>query len=365
MRGSLKVLLGVVAGVAAAETVRGFRERERGAGRHVPTEKLQADAEPANLEQAAQTHRGRHASEPTQIPARGWKDILLRTYREFGEDQIPLVSAGVTFYSLLALFPAIAAFVALYGLFADPADVRDHLDSLSAVLPAGAISLIGDQLARATAARAEGLSLAFVIGLAVALWSANGAMKAMITGVNIAYEERERRGLVGKILIPLAFTVGGLLLAIIAIALAAFGGVVDDWLGPQAAVAFRIVLAICLFAALASAIGLLYRFGPSRRQARWRWITWGSGIAALAWLAMSAAFTFYVARFGNFDRSYGPLGAAIGFMTWTWLSAQVILLGAELNSEIEHQTAEDTTVGLPKPLGARGAVMADTVGAAQ
>ncbi|WP_235528832.1 MULTISPECIES: YihY/virulence factor BrkB family protein [unclassified Phenylobacterium] len=289
----------------------------------------------------------------------------MRTFKEFGDDQIALVSAGVTFYSLLALFPAIAAFVALYGLFADVAEARDHLQSLSAILPAGAISLIGDQLVRAAAARSEGLSLTFAFGLVVALWSANGAMKAIITGLNIAYEEKERRGFVGKILIPLAFTIGGLVFAAIAIALAAFGASMESRWAGQATLAYRLVLALALFAGFTSALGLLYRFGPSRRWVRWRWISWGSGLAALAWLTMSAAFTFYVARYGNFDRSYGPLGAAIGFMTWTWLSAQVVLLGAELNSEIEHQTAKDTTVGAPKPLGARGAVMADTVGAAQ
>lgn len=327
--------------------------------------KLRAEPEPANLDQARQAGRGREATEPSQIPPRGWKDILVRTFKEFGDDQIPLIAAGVTFYCLLALFPGIGAFVALYGLFADVADAQRHLQALAVVLPGGAISLIGDQLVRAAAARSGGLSLAFLVSLGVAVWSANGAMKAIITGLNIAYEERERRGVVGKILIPLAFTVATILFAILAIGLATLGAALEAYLGREAALLYNALLAVGLFAAFAVALGLLYRFGPSRRWVRWRWITWGSGLAALAWLAMSAGFTFYVAHFGNYDRTYGALGAVIGFMTWTWLSAQVVLLGAELNSEIEHQTARDTTVGLPKPIGARGAVIADTVGASQ
>ncbi|AYV48583.1 YihY/virulence factor BrkB family protein [Caulobacter flavus] len=320
---------------------------------------------PVNLAEAEQPGHGRRAERPGQIPARGWKDILLRTFKEFGEDQIPLIAAGCTFYTLLALFPAIGAFVALYGLFADVSDAQRHIQAMAAILPGGAITLIGDQMVRAAAAREGGLSLAFVFGLLVALWSANGAMKALISGLNIAYEEHEKRGVIGKILVPLAFTVGGLTFALAAIALAAFGAGVDERWGQQAGLVYSIVYWPCLFLSLSVGMTLLYRYGPSRSLVRWRWITWGSGIAAVSWLAMSAGFSFYVANFGHYDKTYGALGAAIGFMTWTWLSSMVFLLGAELNSEIEHQTARDTTTGAPQPIGTRGAVMADTVGKAQ
>lgn len=319
----------------------------------------------ANLGEAGQPGRGRHAQSPSEIPPRGWKDILLRTFKEFNDDQIPLISAGMTFYSLLALFPGIGAFVALYGLFADVSEAQSHVQTMARVLPGGAISLIGDQMVRAAAARDGGLSLAFLVGLVIALWSANGAMKAIITGLNIAYDETEKRGFVAKTLVPLGFTVGFLISALAAVALAAGGAAVQAHWGAPAGRIYGAVFWPSLFAVFTLGVALLYRFGPSRRRARWRWISWGSALSSVAWLAMSAGFTFYVAHFGTYDRTYGALGAVIGFMTWTWLSSMVLLLGAELNAEIEHQTVTDTTVGPPKPLGARGAVMADTVGASQ
>lgn len=368
MRKTVKYGLGLVAlGLIAAEAWREIRLPLRPRPARTPSgdESLEADVVPANLAQAAQPGRGRQAETPAEIPARGWKDILLRTFKEFGDDQIPLISAGMTFYSLLALFPAIGVFVALYGLFADVGDAQKHVQAMSAVLPGGAISLIGDQMVRVAAAREGGLSLTVLVGFLVAFWSANGAMKAIITGLNIAYDEKEKRGLVGKTAVPLAFTAGALVFAVGAIALAAVGATIESHWGRSASLAYTLIFWPTLFIGFAAGIALLYRFGPSRRRARWRWISWGSGIAAVGWLAMSAGFSFYVTNFGHYDRSYGALGAVIGFMTWTWLSSMVLLLGAELNSEIEHQTAKDTTVGAPKPLGRRGAVMADTIGAAQ
>lgn len=187
-------------------------------------------------------------------------------------------------------------------------------------------------------------------------------MKAVITGLNIAYEEKEERGLLVKTLVPLAFTVGLILFALAAIGLGAIGAGVGERCGDLAGVIWTGLYWLVLFAGVIVAMALLYRFGPSRSRARWRWISWGSALAAIAWLAMSGASTFYVSNFGDYDESYGALGAAVGFMTWTWLSSMVFLMGAELNAEIEHQTTRDTTTGAPRPLGARGAVMADTVG---
>lgn len=309
-------------------------------------------------------NRGRDAQRPGQIPARGWKGILVRTCREFNEDQIALIAAGCTFYSLLALFPAVTAFAALYGLFADVGDAQAHIRAMSGVLPAGAIDLIGDQMVKVTAAGETGLSFAFVAGVLTALWSANKAMKAIVTGLNIAYEEAETRSFVAKTLTPLAFTIGLVVFAMAAIGFAAAGAGLTANAAPFAQIVWTVFYWSVLFSGVVLGMTLLYRFGPSRRRARWRWVTWGSGLAALAWLAMSGAFTFYVSRFGNYDEAYGALGAAIGFMTWTWLSSMVFLMGAELNAEIEHQTAVDSTTGAPRPLGARGAVMADTLGEA-
>lgn len=370
MRKHLNTATGFLAGLATAELLRELAPllRKSRRPRHGPAEVEalgEGAASPTNLAEASQSGHGRQADRPAEIPARGWKDILVRTFKEFGDDQIPLIAAGCTFYALLALFPGVGAFVALYGLFADVSDAQRHVQAMSAILPGGAISLIGDQMVRVAAARKDGLSLAFVGGLLVALWSANGAMKAVITGLNIAYEEREKRGWIGKVVIPLAFTVGFLAFAMTAITLAALGAAIQMRVGETAGTIYTAVYWPALFVGLVTGMTLLYRFGPSRSRVRWRWISWGSALAACAWLAMSGAFSFYAAHFGHYDKSYGALGAVIGFMTWTWLSSMVLLLGAELNSEIEHQTARDTTTGPPQPMGSRGAVMADTVGKSQ
>lgn len=288
--------------------------------------------------------------------------MLVRTFREFSDDQIPLIAAGCTFYTLLALFPAVTAFVALYGLFADVGQAQQHVEALSGVLPAGAVSLIGEQMARVAAAGEGQLSVALIFGLGVALWSANKSMKALITGLNIAYDETEKRGLVLKTVVPLAFTLGLVVFAVVAIGLGGVGLSLADRFGETVGLAFTAAYWLGLFGGVIGFMALLYRYGPSRSPARWRWITWGSLVAGIVWVAMSAGFTVYVANFGSYDETYGALGAVIGFMTWTWLSSMVFLLGAELNAEIEHQTARDTTTGAARPLGLRGAVVADTVG---
>ena len=309
--------------------------------------------------------RGRQADSPVEIPARGWNDILLRTRKEFSEDQIPLVAAGVTFYTLLALFPGLGAFVALYGLFADVAQAREHLQVLAFMLPADTLAFIGEQMVRIATAKEGGLSFAFVFGLLASIWSANGAVKALITGLNIAYEEKEERKWLRSTLTSLAFTIGLLVFVMASIALVAAAPAIDTFGGSQAGVVFRVVSWPLLVVALGLGLALLYRFGPSRKLVKWSWISWGSGVALLLWVLASVAFSIYVGNFANYDKTYGPLGALIGFMTWMWLSSMVILLGAELNAEIEHQTAKDTTTGAPRPLGERGATMADTVGERQ
>ncbi len=318
--------------------------------------------DPAEMRDAK---RGRQASTPEEIPVRGWKDILLRTRKEFADDQIPLVSAGVTFYALLAMFPALGSFVALYGLFADVTEVRGHLQILSAVLPAEMLTFVAGEMVRVSVAHEAGLSLAFLGGLVLSIWSANGATRAMITAMNIAYDETEKRGFVRRTLISLIFTLGFLAFGAVALAAIAAPPAIERFIGPSAATMFRLSTWPVLLVAVGLGLAALYRYGPSRHHARWRWLSWGSGAALILWIAASAAFSVYVANFANYEKTYGSLGAAIGLMMWVYVSSQVVLLGAELNSEIEHQTARDTTVGPEKPLGARGAVMADTVGAPQ
>ncbi|WP_325742948.1 YihY/virulence factor BrkB family protein [Bradyrhizobium sp.] len=311
--------------------------------------------------------RGRLASAPSEIPARGWKDILLRVFHNISEHRIVNLAAGMTFYSLLAIFPAIAALVAVYGLFADPATLSADLEKLSGLLPGGAIEVIRDQLARVVAQRSGTLGVTFIVSLAISLWSANAAMKSLFDTLNIVYAEREKRGLIELNAISLAFTAGGIAFMLLALGAMVvlppalqYAGLseITEWL-------LRVGRWPALFIVLTFALAVIYRHGPSRAKALWRWIGWGSALAALAWLIVSILFSWYAESFGSFNRTYGSLGAVIGFMTWIWLSAIVILIGAELDAEMEHQTARDSTTGPPKPLGARQATMADTIGARQ
>lgn len=320
------------------------------------------DAPPTAADEAG---RGRQADTLGEIPARGWKDIVIRTWKEFGDDQIPLIAAGITFYALLALFPALGALVSIYGLFSDPAEVAKDLQVLAVLLPQDALQFLSEQLTRISSAHTGSLSLGFVGGLLLSIWGANGAMKAMIAGLNIAYDETEKRKFLAKTLTSLTFTLGFVMFAIAAMAAMTLLPALDRFMGDAGAVVFGVVAWPLLVAALGLGLAVLYRYGPSRDRVQWRWISWGSAAATLLWLAFSALFSLYLANFANYNETYGSLGAVIGFMMWIYFSSQVILLGAELNSEIEHQTAKDTTVGPARPLGDRGAVMADTIGEKQ
>jgi membrane protein len=311
--------------------------------------------------------RGRLAATPSDIPAKGWKDILLRVYNNISEHRVVALAAGTTFYSLLAIFPALAALVAIYGVFSDPATITAHLDTLSGFLPAGAIDVAKDQLTRAASKGRQALSLTFVAGLAVSLWSANAAMKSLFDTLNVIYDERERRGFVKLNIISLTFTIAAILFALIAIGAVVVLPIALKYVGLSNAAdsLLRLGRWPALFVVIAFALSFVYRYGPSRETPRWRWITWGSALAGILWLAVSALFSWYTANFGNYNETYGSLGAVIGFMTWLWISAIAVLLGAELDAEMEHQTARDTTTGAPKPLGARAAKIANTVGRAQ
>lgn len=310
--------------------------------------------------------RGRLASTPSEIPARGWKDILLRVWQNIGEHRVVALAAGMTFYTLLAIFPGIAALVAIYGLFADPTTIGGHLESLSGVLPGGAIEVVRDQLTRVSSQPGGTLGLAFIIGLAVSLWSANAAMKSLFDTLNVVYAEKEDRSFARLNAISLAFTAGGIALVLLALGATIALPPALEHLGLSHATELiaRVGRWPALFVIITLALAFIYRYGPSRNKPRWRWITWGSAFAALAWLAASILFSWYAQNFGSYNKTYGSLGAVIGFMTWIWLSAIVILIGAELDAEMEHQTMRDTTSGPPKPQGSRRATMADTVGAA-
>ncbi|WP_233713879.1 YihY/virulence factor BrkB family protein [Aquamicrobium zhengzhouense] len=308
---------------------------------------------------------GRDATSPARIPAKGWWSVIKRVVSEVSADRIMLTAAGVTFYLLLALFPALTAFVSIYGFVSDPATVAQHLTLLDGVLPSGGVELIETQLQSLARQDPSALSFGFVFGLLVALWSANSGMKSIFDAMNVVYEEDEKRGFIKYNLMSLGFTLAALVAAMFFIALIGIVPAVLAFLYLEGMTEFLIRFSrwpLMLFA-VAFAFSVIYRWGPSRRKAKWRWVSWGSGFAAIAWLLVSIGFSWYLENFANYNATYGSLGAVIGFMIWTWISVIILLVGAELNAELEHQTAVDTTRGPDRPMGERGAEVADSVAA--
>src|SRR5262245_11520482 len=325
--------------------------------------------EPLSLQEARarERGRGRKARTPIHIPWRGWKDILIRGYRAIQQDRLLSLAAGVVFYSLLALFPAIAAGVSVYAFFSDANSITNNLSLLADIIPGSSLDLLREEITR-IAGRSDGrLTFGFLIGFGIALWSANAGMKAIFDALNIIYDEEEKRGIIWLNLVSLFFTlcgIGGMLIAIgmvvvFPLVLAALG-----WSSLDAPL-IAILRWPAMFVLVLAALAILYRYGPSRRTPKWRWISVGSVFAASAWLLVSSLFSWYLGNFANYNATYGALGAVVGLMMWMWLSTIVVLVGAVLNSEIERQTAIDSTVGSGRPLGARGAVVADTVGQAK
>lgn len=307
--------------------------------------------------------RGREATSPTQVPKKGWLDVLWRAKQQLEEDNVSIVAAGVAFYSFVAVVPTLAVILGIYGLIADASDISRHLDLLSRIVPAEAMPLLQDQVQRiATNNTAAGITA--IIGLLIALYSSSNATKAIITGLNICYDEREKRGFFRLNLVALALTISGAVGIVAALALVAILPAMLDNLGLSSTSEtlvtwLRWPLLLGLFVV---GVAVIYRFAPSRDAAQWKWTSPGALIAGLLWVVGSALFSVYVTKFGGYDQTYGSLGAVVVFLLWFYLSAFVVLLGAELNSELERQTVKDTTEGSEKDLGQRGAYAADTVG---
>jgi membrane protein len=345
-----------VIGLSALLIALGFARRRSG------------DASPATGDRRPlEAGRGRTAETPSQIPARGWKDILLRVHHGISENRILLVAAGVTFYSLLAIFPGIAALISIYGLFADPSTVASHLDTIASVAPGGAVEVLREQMSRLASQGGTTLGVSFIVSLAISLWTANSGVKAIFDALNIVYGEEEKRSFLKLNAVTLVVTLGIVVFILLTLTAVVALPIAFTYipLPGVTALVVRIGRWPILFALVTLALAVLYKYGPSRSEPRLRWITWGSVFAAVVWLAASALFSWYVASFGSYNKTYGSLGAIIGFMTWIWISIIVVLVGAKLNAEMEHQTVRESTTGQPKPLGRRGARMADTVGAAQ
>jgi membrane protein len=277
---------------------------------------------------------------------------------------VSLVAGGLAMYALLSVFPGLAATVSLYGLFATPTDVEQHMSSFSGVLPPGVWDIFKTQLEAITRHPQGALTTAAAVGVLLALWSARSAMASLMTATNIAYGEQEKRGWFKQILLSLAFTVvaivGFLIMltlgVVVPLALKALG--TREWVQWAVAV-LRLAL---LWGIVVLGLALIYRYAPARERPRWRWVTWGSAIAATLWLAASALFGFYVATFGSYDKTYGALGGVVVLLMWFYISSFIVVLGAEINGEMERQTEKDTTVRQDAPIGQRGAYAADTVG---
>lgn len=310
--------------------------------------------------------RGRKANSPNEIPAKGLRDVFWRVVQSVMADRVTLIAAGVTYFLLLSLFPALGALVALYGFVADPMTIMDHISFIAGVFPPGSFDLILNQLTALTQQKTSSLSLAFITGLVVAIWSANSGMKALFDAMNVAYQEDEKRSWISLNLLSLAFTFGALMIAIVLIA--AIGvmpaALAYLWLERWQELLARFARWPFILVFVACGIAVIYRYGPSREKARLKWISWGVVLSTALWLAASMLFSFYIENFANYNVTYGALGALIGLMVWVWISVVILIVGAELNAELEHQTFRDSTTGMPKPMGERGAFVADTVGKA-
>lgn len=270
-----------------------------------------------------------------------WKAVLLGVYGRTSDDRVLALAAGVVFYALLALFPAVTALVSSYALFADAKTIGDHLSSLAGVMPLSAFSIVSEQVTRIVTGATGKLSIAFAIGLALAIWSANAGMKAIIDALNVAYGVRECRGFIVLNAVSLAFTLGALTATLIALGAVVVVPVALAYLPFETTAAtLQWLRWPSLGILLLLALAVLYRFGPDHVEARWHWITPGAVFAALAWLAGSALLSWYLANFADYNATYGSLGAAIGLMTWMWISAIVVLMGAELNAELDRAAAD-------------------------
>jgi membrane protein len=312
-----------------------------------------------------ENHRGRNASSPKEIPAKGWKDTLMRVKEELKHDRISMVSAAMAYYALFAFVPALTSVVLIYAWVSDPSEIAGHIAKAKQVMPAEIMDTVNVQLQGLASKASSKLGFGAIFSVLLSLYAASKGTKAAIEAMNIIYEEEDQRGFfklnglaVGMTLLAavLAILAMGVIVGIPAItSLFNFG---DTFEMLATAGSWVVLLAIFSFF-----LSFLYRFGPDRQNAKWKWVSVGAITAAVLWAVVSALFSWYAKEFGNFNKTYGSLAAVIVLMTWFFLSSYVILLGGEINAELEHQTKRDSTTGTEKPLGTRGAKMADEVGA--
>ncbi len=270
-----------------------------------------------------------------RTPLRQWRNVAIDTWNDASADNLSLVAAGVAFYTFLALVPLLTALVLSYGLFADPATVVDHMRSLTALLPGDAGEIIADQLRGMTEASGAKTGFALLLALAIAVYGASKAAGAIMTALNIVYEVAECRSTFRQMLVALLMTAGAvfvLVLAVATISALTFLGSLLPGLGGATELLLRALFLLGAGVVILLLLALVYRHVPCRPDAPWRWITPGSALATIIWLAGTGAFGAYVANFGDYNATYGSLGAVIAFLTWLYLTAYILLLGAELNS---------------------------------
>jgi membrane protein len=298
------------------------------------------------------------------VPAAGWWDIVVRTVKEAKADGVPLLAAGVAFYGLLALAPALSALAGVYGLVADPADAARHVRDLLAAAPTEVRELVYEQLRSATDRSDGSAVLLVVVGTVLALWSASSAVRHVIGAINRAYDEDETRGFVKVRGLALLLTVAAIVFLAVSVGVIALlpAALADTALGDATRITIGILRWPALAVAMVVALAVLYRVAPDRDDARWSWVGLGSVVATVLWLVASGLFSLYAASFGDYETTYGTLGAVVVVMLWLFITAYAVVLGAELNAEAERQTRRDTTTGRDQPLGQRGAEAADTVG---
>lgn len=306
---------------------------------------------------------GSQADSPTQIPVRGWRQVVGRAFHESQEDNISLLAAGVAFFGFLALFPAGIALVTLVGLVADPAQITQQVQSFTVGLPQASRQLISEQLTAITQSSGGALTIGLVISLLAALWSASSGTSNLMSAVNVAYEEKETRGFVKLRAIALLLTVGTVVFLVLTLALIAVVPVVLHAipLGPLGTVLAQVVRWALLIALIIVGLAVLYRVAPDRNPPKFRWVSVGSVVAALLWLLGSVGFSLYINHFGNYNKTYGALTGVIVLLLWLFLTCYIVLLGAEINAQAEYQTGRDTTTGKPRPMGQRDAVVADSM----
>ncbi len=351
-------------GEDGADGRRGARDGcEPKAGSSGPGSKAVDPREAAEAEGAA---RGRFATSPTQLPKAGWKDVLRRTLQEVKADNVPITAAGVAFYGMLALVPAMVAIVSVYGLVVSAEESARQVEGFTRALPREAAMILVDQIKSITGGDSGGLGIKLAVSLVGLLWSASSGTTALIRGLGVAYDEPEGRGFVKLRSRALILTVAAVLGAVIVLGLTvALPAILDaaglGSVGKTIGLVLRWPILGVLFILGLSA---LYRYGPDRDKPKWRWVSLGSLVATLLWVIGTALFGFYASRFGSYNETYGTLAGAVVLLLWLYLTSLVILVGAELNSELERQTLEDSTSGPPQTLGQRGASSADTVGEA-